>query len=132
MENLLLPINFYLNFMNVTTPSDRLHVPNNRRDVLHLKEKERIFAFVLYSKVAPTEPQRDYFITVAILFLIKPKGNPSLSGGRLSKIQSQSQIENNPDIIEITALFHNQGNSPCRKYFKAQKVQSCWKVCSRK
>ncbi len=95
----ILPINFCLNFTNVTTPSDRLHAPNNPHDVLHLKERERIFAFVLYSKVAPTEPQRDYFITVAILFLIKPKGNPSLSGGRLSKIPSQSQTENNPDIV---------------------------------
>lgn len=99
MENVLLPMNSYLNFMNVTTPLDRLYVPNIPRDVLHLKERESIFAFVLYSKVAPTEPQRDYFITVAILFLIKPKGNPSLSGGRLSKIQSQSQTENNPDIV---------------------------------
>lgn len=70
---------------NASTPSDRLHVPNNPHDVLHLKERKIIFAFVLYSKVAPTEPQRDYFITVAILFLIKPKGNPSLSVGETLK-----------------------------------------------
>lgn len=52
-----------------------------------VESKQKSFLCTLF-KVQPVEPQRDYLISMAILFLIKPEGNLSLAAGGSCKISS--------------------------------------------
>lgn len=85
------------------------------------KKKKKNICFCTLLKGGAHWASKRLFYHCCYFIPDKAQGKSITIGGRLSKIPSQRNSENNPDTVfrETTALLNNIGNCGRRKHFKA-------------